>query len=96
MPYPESADWTLIPEHMREGLRRYLDDGVPPGSFLHAVLANDLVEAFIRADPVNRGRAGDYAAFLWRHAPANAWGSHEAVAAWIKTGGLNGRSQAEE
>ena len=44
--YDDTAHWALIPQHMRGGIERYVMNGVPPGSFLTAVLSNDLKEAF--------------------------------------------------
>ena len=39
-------DWTFrhqtIPEHMRGGIERYVNHGIPPGSFLTAIICNDL------------------------------------------------------
>ena len=33
-----------------ESIRRYIEDGVPPGDFLSAFLSNNLKESFARAD----------------------------------------------
>ena len=57
-PHPlVDADWSLIPDYMRGGLRRYLAHGIEPGSFLSAVLRNDLIDACGRADDTNRHRS---------------------------------------
>ena len=80
-----------LPEHMRGAMQRYIEDGIEPGSFLEAVLCNDLTAAFGRADHINRDRLFDYASFLHNHAPLICWGSRETYLAWIKKGGLNGR-----
>lgn len=83
-----------LPEHMREGARKYVEQGIPPGGFLTAVLRNSLYLAFATADETNRARMADYAAFL-ETLPINCWGSRERVDAWIKQGGLEGlRKQA--
>jgi len=74
-----------VPEHLREGLVRYFADGILPGSFLQAVLVNDLMSAVMRADPFSLVSVGHIAAFLVDHAPAGAWGSREAVLAWTTT-----------
>jgi hypothetical protein len=73
-----------IPEHCREGLSMYLLYGVPPGSFLRAVLSNDLSEACARADEENQRALYDYVYVLYNVAPANAWGSPTKVDDWIK------------
>ena len=77
------TDLDLIPEHMREGVRLYLEFGIEPGSFLRAVLENNLVEAVGRADTINRECMFDWANFLYNEMPGNSWGNREKVAAWI-------------
>lgn len=83
-----------LPEAMRGGLRRYLHDGVLPGSFLRAVLENDLVAAAGAADEKNRTLLFEYAAVLYNAFPARSggacWGSRQAVEDWAALGGLNG------
>ena len=87
-----SINYSSIPEHCQDGLKRYIEDGIPPGSFLTAVLENNLVEAFGRADHINRDHIRDYCMWLYNEAPAvpRSWGSREIVSKWIKAGGLNG------
>ena len=74
-----------LPEGMHDGLIRYLVYGLPPGSFLEAVLSNDLLEAVKRCDPVNEAHLADYVKFLYNHAPAQAWGTPERVWSWIES-----------
>lgn len=50
---------SIIPSHTLETLKNYLYDGVPMGHFLQACIANDLSQAFGRAD------AGNKAALSW-------------------------------
>jgi len=59
----------------------------PFGSFVTAVLANDLVGAFQHADNRNRSLMLDYVSFLYNDMPGRTgdaavdlWGSYEAVA----------------
>lgn len=80
------AAWTMVPEHVRQPLRDYLERSRPVGDFLTAVLSNDLGEAARRADAVNRVYLADIALFLTYHAPSAAWGSPEKVAAWLAAG----------
>jgi hypothetical protein len=96
----KEANWNLIPEHCRDGLRNYFEVGRSVGDFLTAVLENNLVEAFGRADHINEHCLKDYANFLYNYAPSypvRSWGSPEAVQAWREMGGLKGfkASQAE-
>lgn len=95
--YPESwlADaraLSTIPLHMHEGLKNYVVHGIPPGGFLTAVLENKLVESFAKADDVNQRNMLGWVNFLYGAMPVGSWGSEEAVAKWIKRGGLKGRT----
>jgi hypothetical protein len=82
------ANWDLIPEHMIGGLRRYIENGIAPGSFLAAVLCNDLVAACTTADSINRHRLFDWCRFLYSCAPSGCWGSRDNYKKWIEGGGL--------
>ena len=72
-----------IPEHMHGGMLLYLLHGIPPGSFMTAVLMNDLREACSRADDTNKVALWNYVAFLYNYAPSSAWGSKERVIEWV-------------
>jgi hypothetical protein len=80
--------WLPIPEYMRDGLRRWILYGIPPGDFLCAVLQNDLREACARADDTNRHLLFNYMAFLYNHAPQGSWGGPISFQSWSKIGGL--------
>lgn len=84
------ANWNLIPEHMRGGVRRWIEHGIFPGSFLTAVIENDLRTAVAKADDINVNRLADYVRFFHCDAPAGCWGSPEKVEAWNARGGLIG------
>jgi hypothetical protein len=84
--------FSLIPEHLRDGMRRYIFDGVPTGDFLAAVLANDLRDAAVRADHINLMALPEIVRFLHNEAPAACWGDARRVRAWTETGGLRGLS----
>lgn len=88
--FPE-IDSSSLPEHCRHGMKLYIERGILPGSFLQAVLANDLMGAFGRADDINRSRIQDYVTFLYNEVPAMCWGSREAIRRWVERGGLAGR-----
>lgn len=83
---------SFLPEHNLEGINLYIHKGILPGSFLQAVLRNDLQDACARADDINRRYLWNIVAWLYNHAPANCWGSPEKVAAWVAAGGLDGRA----
>ena len=80
--WDENANWDLIPDYMRQPLRDWIEKGWIPGSFLLAVLENNLFEAVACADMVNRNRLPDYIEFLYRYAPSECWGSYKKVNEW--------------
>lgn len=86
--YLDRIDWSLIPPGMVGGLRRYFEQGVKPGGFLIAVLANDFIEAALRADDHNQPILRNYAVFLENYAPRGSFGSNRIVNEWSKQGGL--------
>lgn len=77
-----------IPGHMIDGLLSYIEDRIPQGSFLTAVLENKLVEAAHQADNQNMNALPAYANFLYNYAPRACWGSPEKVKAWLEGGKL--------
>jgi len=67
---------------LAELLEFYLCSRVPSSDFLHAVLSNDLREAYELA-PKQREMLHVYVAYLVRWAPEEAWGSPIRVRAWL-------------
>ena len=72
-----------VPYHTLESLKLYISDGIPPGGFLTAVLENDLMGAFGRADSQNAAALFDICAYIHNCVPYRAHGSPERVRAWI-------------
>ena len=89
-----SIDYSGLPAHMQDAMRMYIEDGIEPGGFLSAVLENNLMRAFGRADSINAAHIKDYCAFLYNDVPGNCHGSPDIVTAWINRGGLRGKEQA--
>ena len=83
-------DYTKLPEHIRHGVKIYIEHGIEPGDFLTAVISNDLKGSFAVADEINRDRLFDIVSFFYNEAPMDCWGSRERMAAWIKHSGLAG------
>jgi len=77
-------NYDKIPEHCRRGMKRYIEEGVIPGDFLQAIICNDLVESFGRADDINTAHMRDYCDFLYNEVPTPAWGSDAKMIAWAK------------
>ena len=78
------------------GIVRYVQHGIPGGSFLTAVFANDLIQATFCADDTNRYALQDYALLLHWDLPPACYGSPERVAQWVQVGGLQGLAAAHE
>lgn len=76
----EKAD---VPEHLREGLVRYLVHRIQPGHFLTAVLENNLLQAVARGDDVSLAGLPNLMRFLVNAAPGDASGSPETVREWL-------------
>ena len=72
-----------VPPQLREGLLRYVRQGIPTGSFLRAVLTNDLADACRRADPYCGMHLPNIIQWLDAYAPAECYGSAEKVYEWI-------------
>lgn len=64
------------------GLQLWAEHGRPQGSFLTAVLCNDLKNAVGCADEQNRRDLADIVQFAYNNLPAPCWGSPEKVMAW--------------
>ena len=80
----KGLDECHIPEHCREGLYHYFIEGIPTGGFLGAVLENDLMLAFGKADHINEKAIRNYCSFLHNYAPHGSYGSPGNVQNWLK------------
>ncbi len=82
--------YDMLPKHMRDAARAYVERGAEPGHFLGAVLENKLVEALSAADELNRAAMYSWAQWLYNECPRRAWGNGYRVDAWRKDGGMKG------
>lgn len=73
-----------LPETLKEGLIAYAEHKCPTGSFLKAVLSNDLFEAIGRADFISRDHLPVIADFIRNQLPRECWGSKEIVEKWLE------------
>ena len=76
-------NYDLLPEHIRGSAKRYLEEGIMPGDFLQAVICNDLLGAFLKADDTNVSNMLDIVKFFYNEAPTISWGSKEEMKKWI-------------
>jgi hypothetical protein len=67
-----------------DGIFHFANEYYPTGSFLEAVLSNDLREAFGRADDYNMGSLFHIVTLCWNEIPSPCWGSLENYEKWLK------------
>lgn len=77
-------------------LRDYVEKGYPLGGFLTALVSNNLVESFGRADLGNRACMFEYTSWLYSYAPQDCWGSLDKIDKWLDHNGLEGLKAREE
>jgi hypothetical protein len=80
----------LVPEHMRDGLILWIENGIMTGNFMTALMENDLMEAMGRADEVNQNSIKNWCVFLYTYSPRGCHGSPSRVAVWREHKGLSG------
>lgn len=73
-----------IPNRTIDALDRYVEQRIPTGGFLQAVLENDLVAAVSRADDQNRQALADIVQYIYNNLPLACWGSPESVKTWLE------------
>ena len=73
-----------ISPRMMSGIQRYIEQGIPPGSFLCAIIDNNLKEAVGRADNENLRNLPAFVAYFYNEAPGPCWGSFEKRQAWME------------
>lgn len=77
------GEYAAIPEDMREGMTRYVEERVEPGGFLTAVIQNNLLGAACKADKHNLLLIKEYAQWFYNVAPSGCSGSPEKMRAWL-------------
>lgn len=82
-----------LPDYMHDGVVRYLVHRIRPGSFLCAVIANDLFRASLTADRDNSRCLDTWARWFYYNAPMGSIGSYDAIDKWCD---FNGEPKTEE
>ena len=72
-----------IKKSVLDSLDRYVNDKIPTGGFLEAVLCNNLMEAVGRADDDNLRNLYTICMYVRWEIPHNCHGSPEKVRAWL-------------
>jgi len=80
----KEVDYSGLPESLRDGMKMYLELGYVPGSFLTAVLENNLSKAVNAADSANMILLPRIVMWVYLQVPQGAWGSREQVLEWVR------------
>ncbi len=94
-------DSKLIEPRFKESIDNYVEYKQQPGHFITAVLENDLVGAFSRADYEAMANLKHIICYCYNEIPGDCWGSKEKVKSWFNTERpvvniLHGGSDVEE
>lgn len=73
----------LIESRFKEPLDLYAEAYVPTGGFLRAVLENNLLEAFKRADPGALENLPHIVAYAYTELTGACWGDPGTVTKWL-------------
>ena len=92
----DMINYSLLPDHLRGGMERYIDHGIVPGSFLWACIANDFIGAVCGADSeTTTEQLRNVAHFLHNETPTESHGSRQRLEAWAESGGLEGQGRGD-
>jgi hypothetical protein len=78
-----NASWK-VPDHTYRAFVDYVDRQYEPGSFMMAVLTNDLYGAVCRADTVNKQHLPEIIKFVLNELPPGSYGSVANVRLWLR------------
>jgi len=76
-------NYNLIKKSTWDTLQRYVEQRIPTGGFLYAVLTNDLFEAMGKADEKNRVALHQICMLVYNELPSVCWRTHEKVEEWL-------------
>lgn len=68
--------------HMVGAIQNWIEHGIVPGSFLSAVITNDLKQAVGAADHINIRLIPEYVFYFYNYCPSACWGSVEKANEW--------------
>lgn len=67
---------------MMGGIERWIQYAIVPGSFLQAIIKNDLSDAVGQADDENLKNLPAYVGYFYNEAPSQCWGSVDKFEEW--------------
>lgn len=84
----------MVPEHLQNGLRLYIEQGVRSGDALLSIIQNErLYTVLARADDTTFTGLPSIWKFLHNYAPAACFGSTVKAVDWMVSGGLKGQGR---
>ena len=90
------TDYSKLPPYMHDTAKRYVEKGIEGGSFFTAVVSNDLMCAFARADEANIAAMRAWVMWLYNDAPCGCYGSPKVVSEWIAHHGISGINEVSK
>ena len=70
-------------QYVINSLEDYVNNRIPTGGFLYAVLTNNLMEACIRADDRNKRQIPEIVGYIYNNLPIICYGSPKKVEKWL-------------
>lgn len=86
----------MVPNNIKSAITAWVFEARVPGSFVKAVLENDLNKAVIGADPTVLPHLKDIVLYMVNEVPALCWGSKEKMSSWSNLGGQKGIHEARK
>lgn len=72
-----------VSELIKDSIEKYVEHRIEPGSFLMAVLENDLMLAMGNADSYNRASLFQICQYVMKNVPRHIRGNRSSVANWL-------------
>lgn len=72
-----------VPVLVKASMDAYVNQKMLPGSFLMAVLCNDLTKSVGYADSTNLAALPDIVRYVYNELPGNCWGNEDKVYKWV-------------
>jgi hypothetical protein len=79
-----NEEYAAIPSHTQLAFKSYFEKKLYPGSFLTAVLSNNLVKTVSTADSFNLAALPLIVEYMYNYLPYECWGSEEKIHNWCE------------
>lgn len=73
---------TYVPDNLRDGIKAYIETGRPVGSFLAAIICNDLKGAVFSGHPGILINIPSIVRWFWNYAPSSCHGNENNYRGW--------------